>query len=145
MLHGKYLCSVGISGWLCLARLKVDPAVPKPGGSCQDNTKEGQSQSEVPLWVSLPNPSSKQQCVQQCVQRCSAQIPSPSLGSFCFGLCVNLHVWLRTGPPAPCLSFPIWAEGLVWVCFCSGVQWRQVQSSTLKSSDEKHWRRTEAY
>lgn len=75
----------------------------------------------------------------------NAQHKSPSLGSFCFALRVNLLVWARDRSPAPCLSFPIWAEGLVWVCFCSGVQWRQVQSSTLKSSDEKRWRRTEAY
>lgn len=135
-------CVVGVSGWLCLARLNVDPAVPKPGGRWQLPREEPKKErSRVKYSFGCPSqiPAASSNVFS------NAQHKSPSLGSFCFALRVNLLVWARDRSPAPCLSFPIWAEGLVWVCFCSGVQWRQVQSSTLKSSDEKRWRRTEAY
>lgn len=61
MLHGKYLCDVGISGWLCWAKLKVDLAVPKPGGSCWGkDQKRTEPEGSTALLMSPRNPSSEQ-------------------------------------------------------------------------------------
>lgn len=149
VLHGKYLCDAGISrgfraavpdqaegapSWAALIA-KAWWQVPGEGAK--------REKSEVKCPFSDVSPKPQQWAVIEPAMLSTSSLTQ--LGGFCFALCVKLLVWQGTGLPALCLSFPIWAEGLIGVCSCSGVWWRQVHSGTLKSSDAKRWRRTEAY
>lgn len=138
VLHGKCLYGVDVSGWLYHQAEGGHSCVKAWWQLHGEEPKNGESQSEVPLcWCTSQIPA---MCLVMLSTNSLTQLGRLFFCSVCKPFCVA-----GTGPSALCLSFPIWAEGLVWVCFCSGVQWRAVQSSTLKSSDEKHQRRTEAY
>lgn len=106
-----------------------------------EGAKRDKSRVECPFSDVSPKPL--QRVVTDLVMLSTSSFLQP--GGFCFALCVKLLVWQGTDLPALCLSFPIWAERLIRACSCSGVRWKQVHPNTLKSSDEKHWRRTEAY
>lgn len=136
---------LGDLGWLCQARLKVHPTelppLPKPGGSCQGKEQKETSRVKCPFAGVPPKPW-QQAAIDPAMLSTSSL---SQLGGFCFALCVKLFVQHGTSLPAPWLRFPIWAERLLCVYSRSGLRWRQVHSSTLKFSDEKRWRRTEAY
>lgn len=140
ILHGKYLCYAGMSGGFGVAM---------PG---QAKGAPSQVALIAKAWWQLPGEGAKRDKSYTGVppkprQRAAidpAMLSTSSLtqlSGFCFALGVKLLGWQGTSLPAPWLRFPVWAERLLRVCSHSGVWWRQVHSGTLKSSDEKRWRK----
>ena len=149
VLCGKYLCDAGISGGFGAAIPGQAEGAPSQAALVTkawwhlpgEGAKRDKSRVKCPFAGVPPKPWQRAAIDLAMVSTSSLT----QLGGFCFALCIKLLVWQGTGLPATCLGFPIWAERLMYVCSRSGVQWRQVHSSTLKSSDEKLCRRTEAY
>lgn len=149
VLGGKYLCDADISGGFGAAMPGQAEGTPSraalvaktwwqlPG----EGAERDKSRVNCPFAGVAPKPRQRAAMYPAMLSTSSLT----QLRGFYFAPCVKFLVWRGTGLPAPCLGFPIWAERLIRVCSRSGAWQRQVHSSALKSSDEKRWRRTEAY